>query len=60
MYGRAGVPNNDQKWFCPGNSSSCYFYNSTTATYNVHRGACQSIGGYLVAFNTGGWMEKPL
>jgi hypothetical protein len=44
---------NDQKWFCPSNGSSCYFYNSTSAAYSVHRSACQSLGGYLVAFNTG-------
>jgi hypothetical protein len=44
---------NDQKWFCPSNGSSCYFYNSTAAAYSVHKGACQSLGGYLVAFNTG-------
>jgi len=51
----AGLPNNDQKWFCPANSSSCYFYNGTSAAYSVHRSGCQGMGGYMVAYNTGEW-----
>jgi hypothetical protein len=48
-----GLPNNDQKWFCPANGTSCYWYNSTTAAYSDHRNACKGLGGYVVAFNTG-------
>jgi hypothetical protein len=49
----SGLPNNDQKWFCPANGTSCYWYNSTNAAYSDHRNACKGLGGYLVAFNTG-------
>jgi hypothetical protein len=29
---------------------SCYFYNSSSASYTVHRSACQQLGGTLVGF----------
>jgi hypothetical protein len=49
----AGLPNNDQQYFCPANGSSCYYYVSTSLTFNASRSNCQSRGGYLVAYNTG-------
>ncbi len=47
------MPNNDQFYFCPANGSSCYYFVSTTLTFNASRTNCQSRGGYLVAYNTG-------
>ena len=49
----AGLPNNDQRWFCPSDGATCYFYNATGGTISDHRSACTSMGGYIVAYNTG-------
>ena len=48
-----GLPNSDQQWFCPSNGATCYFYNATGGYYSHHRSACASMGGYIVAYNTG-------
>ena len=39
-------------FFCPGNSSSCYYYLGTSAAYQAQRNSCIAMGGYLVAYNT--------
>jgi hypothetical protein len=49
----AGVPHNDLSWFCPENGTSCYYYNAIPTAYDSHKAACQSLGGYIVALNTG-------
>jgi hypothetical protein len=49
----AGLPVNDQQYFCPANGSSCYFYVSATLSFNDSRTNCRNRGGYLVAYNTG-------
>jgi hypothetical protein len=43
---------NDKRYYCPAGSSSCYYYNTTTAVYSTQWLACQSQSGYLVAYNT--------
>jgi hypothetical protein len=47
-----GLPANDRLTFCSTTLGSCYFYNATSATYAVHKARCQSMGGYLVSYNT--------
>ena len=44
---------NDQIWYCPLNGDSCYYYNTTYATYATHKAACQAQGGYLASYNSG-------
>jgi hypothetical protein len=48
----AGLPANDQQYFCPANGSSCYFYASSSQTYNASKSLCQGRGGYAVAYNS--------
>ena len=50
----AGLPNNDQLYFCPANGSSCYFYVKTSLSFDASKAACRSRGGNLVSYNTGG------
>lgn len=50
----AGLPNNNQQYFCPPNGTSCYFYVATTLSFNDSRTNCRNRGGYLVSYNTGG------
>ncbi len=50
----AGLPMNDQRYFCPTNGSACYFYVSTSQTYNDCKTICQGRGGQAVSYNSGG------
>jgi hypothetical protein len=47
-----GLPANDLTTFCNTTLGSCYFYNTTTASYSDHKANCQRMGGYLVSYNT--------
>jgi hypothetical protein len=48
-----GLPANDQFTFCPSavNSTSCYFYNTSSQTYATHKSNCAKLGGYLISYN---------
>jgi hypothetical protein len=48
----AGAPQNNDVTYCPANSTSCYFYKSTTSTNAAAATYCQSLGGYLVSWNS--------
>ena len=46
------MPTNDDVTYCPVNSTSCYFYSSTSRNFGNAQAYCAGLGGNLVSWNT--------
>jgi hypothetical protein len=48
----AGLPNDNDTIYCPGNETSCYFWFPQTLNNASASAKCEGIGGYLASWNT--------